>query len=360
MSMLERLKKASTIKDTAILNKSKFLNDPSFTPTSVLGMNIALSGEIRGGLKRGITLICGLSRHFKSLFMLIMAEAYMKQYPDAVCLFYDSEFGTPMTYFESVGIDPERVLHTPVTNIEELKFDLMQQLAAINRGDKVIILIDSIGNLASKKEVDDANDQKSVADMTRAKALKSLFRMITPILTLKNIPMLGVNHIYMEQSLYPKAIVGGGQGPFLAADNIWIITRSQEKDGTELLGYNFKINIEKSRWVREKTVIPITVKFDGGISIYSGLLDIALESKHVIKPSNGWYSRVNMDTGEVEEKKWRMKDTDSEAFWKQILAQQSFHEFVSSNYKITTSKLISDEELDSAVGDIMDEDEDVE
>ena len=55
-----------------------------------------------------------------------------------------------------------------------------------------------MGNLASKKEVEDAEAGKSVADMSRAKAFKSLFRMVTPHLTLKDIPLIVVNHTYKE------------------------------------------------------------------------------------------------------------------------------------------------------------------
>ena len=47
----------------------------------------------------------------------------------------------------------------------------MGQLEALDRSDRVIIVIDSIGNIASKKEMEDALDEKSVADMSRAKAL---------------------------------------------------------------------------------------------------------------------------------------------------------------------------------------------
>jgi hypothetical protein len=87
----------------------------------------------------------------------------------------------------------------------------MAQLEGIVRGDKVIILIDSIGNLASKKEVEDALNEKGVADMTRAKQLKSLFRMATPYLTMKDIPMIGINHVYDTMSgLVPTKTVGGG------------------------------------------------------------------------------------------------------------------------------------------------------
>ena len=112
---------------------------------------------------------------------------------------------------------------------------------------KVIIVIDSIGNLASKKELEDALNEKSVADMSRAKALKGLFRMVTPYLTMKNVPLLAVNHTYQEIGLFPKSIVSGGTGIYYSADNIWIIGRQQQKQGTEVKGYNFVINVEKSR-----------------------------------------------------------------------------------------------------------------
>jgi hypothetical protein len=134
----------------------------------------------------------------------------LDKYPESVLLFYDSEFGSPQSYFQSFGIDLERVFHTPITDIEQLKFDLMQQINNIERGDKVIVLIDSIGNLASKKEVDDALEGKSAADMTRAKQVKSLFRMVTPHLTLKDIPMVVINHTYKTMELYAKDVVGGG------------------------------------------------------------------------------------------------------------------------------------------------------
>jgi hypothetical protein len=45
--------------------------------------------------------------------------------------------------------------------------------------------------------------------MTRAKQLKSLFRMVTPHLSLKDIPMAVVNHTYKEIGMFPKDIVGG-------------------------------------------------------------------------------------------------------------------------------------------------------
>ena len=265
----------------------------------------------------------------------------MKKYEDAVVLFYDSEFGTPQSYFDAFDIDTERVLHTPITDVEQLKHDIMNQLQNIEKTDKVIIVLDSIGNLASKKEVEDSIEGKSVADMSRAKQMKSLFRMVTPHLTIKDIPMVVVNHTYKEIGMFPKDIVGGGTGSYYSADTIWILGRQQDKDGTEIVGYNFIINVEKSRYVREKSKIPVTVSFDGGINKWSGLLDIALEGNFVTKPSNGWYAKIDQETGEILEKK-RFADTQTEEFWKDILANENFKEFVRKKYEITYSSIMGE------------------
>jgi RecA/RadA recombinase len=343
MSILDKIKKNSNIKESSVLSKSKFFNDKDMIPTSVPIVNIALSGRLDGGLTPGLTMWAGPSKHFKTAFSLLMAKSYLDKYKDAALLFYDSEFGTPKSYFDSFKIDMDRVLHSPITDIEQLKFDIMNQITNVERGEHLIIVIDSIGNLASKKEVEDALEQKSAADMTRAKQIKSLFRMVTPHLSLKDIPMVVVNHTYKEIGMFPKDIVGGGTGSYYSADNIYIIGRQQEKEGTEVVGYNFIINVEKSRHVKEKSKIPVTVSFDGGISKWSGLLDLSLESGHVLKPSNGWYSKVNVETGEVEEKKYREKDTNNKEFWNSILESKSFKDFVKNKYQVASSDILKKE-----------------
>lgn len=348
--LMDKIKKANTIKIASVLEDSIFFNDVDETPTEIHAMNIALSGDINGGLKSGIFTICGPSRHFKSMYGLIVAAAYLKKNKEAVLLFYDSEFGSPKAYFESVGIDPNRVLHVPVKDLEELKFDIVQQLTNIERGDKLIIMIDSIGNLASKKEADDAEDGKSVGDMTRAKFLKGFYRIITPYLRIKDIPLVQIGHIYMTQETYSKPVLSGGTGIMLASDIVWILGKSQDKDGTELVGYNFTIRIEKSRYVKEKTAIPILVKFDGGLSKYTGLLDIAVEGKSVIKPSTGWYSRVDSD-GVVEPKKWRAKDTDCSEFWEPVLKSTLFNAYVKDTYQISHGALVNNDLSDFDLDD---------
>jgi RecA/RadA recombinase len=209
MSLLEKLKASGSIKGTTVA-ESKFFGVKEFAPTRIPIINAALSGTLDGGLSSGLTVIAGPSKHFKSNLGLVMVQAYMKRHKDAICLFYDSEFGVTPEYLEAHGIESERVLHLPIEHIEQLKFDMAKKLEDIKRGDKIIIFIDSVGNLASKKEVEDALDEKSVADMTRAKQMKSLFRIVTPHFTMKDIPCVVIGHTYDTQEMFSKKVLSGG------------------------------------------------------------------------------------------------------------------------------------------------------
>jgi hypothetical protein len=165
------------------------------------------------------------------------------------------------------------------------------------------------------------------------------------IMQIKSVTPVGKRKVYdisvkdAEHYVLENGVVTHNTGSYYSADNIFILGRQQEKEGTEVVGYNFIINVEKSRYVKEKSKIPVNVSFDGGISKWSGLLDIALESGHVIKPANGWYSKVDLD-GVVEDKKYRIKDTDTKEFWTSILTNKTFQEFIKQKYRISTGNIM--------------------
>jgi len=349
--LMDRMLKSTKIKEADILTESKLFTDKETIQTAIPLINIALSGDLDGGLRPGLTSIAGPSRHFKSSYALLMAAAYMKKHEDAIIMFYDSEFGSPEAYFTSFGIDVNKVLHIPITNVEELKFDLMQKLDnknvdGIKRGDKVFILVDSVGNLASAREADNAIEGNSAQDMTRAKELKSLWRLVTPHLNLKNIPMVAIQHTYMEMKMYGKNIMSGGQGGMLSSDNVWIIGKSQEKDGTDLIGYTFTINIEKSRYVKEKSKLEILVKFDGGISKYTGILDLAVLAGEVIKPKNARFQLVDKSTGEILGEPVKEDATECEEFLGVVLKRETFKEWVRDTFKLAEGKMLADDSDD--------------
>lgn len=340
-NLISRIKSASKIKETDVFSNSKIL-DLEVITTDIPAMNIAFSGDIDGGYTAGITTWASPSKHFKTLFSLMQAKAYLDKHPDGIMMFFDSEFGSPQSYFTSQNIDTNRVVHIPIKNIEELKFEMMAQLEHLKRSDKVVMVVDSIGNLASIKEVQDAMDSKSTADMTRAKQLKSLFRIITPYLNSLEIPCIIINHTYKTMDLFPTTVVGGGGGNIFASNNIFVISKRQDKNSQkELEGFEFVIKIEKSRGAVEGSTIPIRVNFERGVDKYSGLLEIALAGGFVSKTKIGnstAYSLVDMVTGEVMPEKWKERETSCAEFFDGILNNPEFKKYVKQEYKLVKDK----------------------
>lgn len=358
MSLIEKLKKVNQVEGTVILKKSLIYDKENFPPvvTRFPVLNLALSGSFTGGIVPGSHILAGPSKNFKSVFSLLLAKQYMDAYPDSTLLFYDTEYGTPKAYFDSIEIDVDRVLHHPVIDITELQQDLFGKLTVLDPNtERVIVIVDSIGNLASTKEIEDTIAKRSSVDMTRAKSLKAFFRVITPLLNRKGVPLIGISHVYKEQtSMYPKDVVGGGTGPYYSANTIWRIGRQQEKTGSDVSGYNFSIIIDKSRFLREQSKFDFELNYDQGLNRFSGLFPLAVECGLITNPSKGWYEFPDFpDLG-----KMRQKDIEhSGKIWKRIMETTDFASLVESKYQLGTKPIFLTEETDPTEEEEMSENE---
>ena len=135
---------------------------------------------------------------------------------------------------------------------------------------------------------------------------------------------------------------------YYSADNIWIVGRQQNKDSKGIKGYHFVIGIEKSRYVKEKSKIPISVTWEEGVKKYSGLLEVAVAGKFVHKGKKGQslgYAKMNNETGEVEEEIYYEKDTDNGEFWQEILDNPGFKDFVQNQYQMGKASLVDFDEI---------------
>lgn len=312
---------------------STFFNNKDNIQIDVPILNLAFEGDLDGGLSSGLTIFAGKTRTFKTLLGLVCMKAYLNKYADAVAILYDLERGITKDYLKSRGIDPERVIFTPIENLEELKFDMVKQLKEIERGEKVFFLIDFIGNTASLKEIEDSMNEKSTVDLQRPKVIKSLTRMITSMLVNRDLPAIAICHTYDTMELYSKQVISGGSGLLLSCNQAFIISKEQEKEGTgkdkELTGWTFTIHIEKSRYVKEKSKFSFKVLYNKGIQKYSGLLELGIEAGLVDNSKQGWYARNG------DEKKYRLKEIeDNEEFWSDILKNEEFKKYVKKKYKL--------------------------
>lgn len=323
--------RATMINQTNIGEKNIICNMP------VPILNLLMSGFFGGGLTCGITQLVGDSRTYKTNMCLTIIAAYMRINPKAVLVFLDSEFSAkPM--MPKYGIDPERVVYIPFESLDEMKIVLSQMIGGVTREEDVIFFIDSISQVSSLKEVTDATKGDVKVDMTRAKEMNSVFRIITPMLNIRNKPLFCINSFYDDTTNeYADPIIKGGKQSFLSSDAVWFVTRAQDKDDTtkEIKGWFFNYKALKSRFVKEKSVFKLHVTYDGGIDWTSGLLDLGRESG-LIKGA-GWYELVDRLKTPTTSKKYQAKqlmDPANREFYDILLADPEFNKFCEEKYML--------------------------
>ena len=163
---------------------------------------------------------------------------------------------------------------------------------------------------------------------------------ITKITKKGRLPVYDLSVADAEHYVLKNGVVTHNTGVMYSADNVWIIGRQQDKVGTDIKGYHFIVNIEKSRFVKEKSKIPISVSWEGGIEKWSGLVDVAMEGGYVVKPKNGWYMAKNPANDEELSGNLRLAQTMNESFWSKIFEKTDFKEFVKKRYKVATTSMI--------------------
>lgn len=325
--------KAIGNKNAALVNNSEFFSETNYTSTAIPIVNVALSGSLTGGISSGLTIFAGASRSYKTLLGLHCAKAYLEKYPDAHLFFYDSEFGSSLSYFTSVGIDISRVVHIPVNSVEDFKNQAYALLNTIERGYHAFIMLDSLGALASNKTIEDSMENKNTADLTRPKAVNLVARLITPMLNTIDIPCIIINHIYESLDKYVPSKMGGGNGIMYAANSVLFISKTKIKDGIELSGYTFNIKIEKSRAIKEGKALSFDVLYDRGVERLSGISELAQEYG-IVKSGGGWFSQIDLATGEVIGDKMRSTSERYTQILEDLLLDNNFQKFVEKKFKL--------------------------
>ena len=154
----------------------------------------------------------------------------------------------------------------------------------------LMFVLDSLGMLSTTKELEDATAGKETRDMTRAQITKSIFRLLTLKLGTAGIPLIVTNHTYDVVGAYvPMKEMGGGSGLKYAASTIIYLSKSKEKDGTDVVGNLVKCKAFKSRFTKENSVVQTRLFYDHrGLDKYYGLLELG-EKYGVFNKSGGRY-----------------------------------------------------------------------
>jgi RecA/RadA recombinase len=350
----------------SIMETSDFSEVTEWLDTGNFHLNACVSGSLFGGWPNNRSCsVAGPSGTGKTFLMLnTVREAINMGYS---VIYYDSEAAVDKDLMKKFGIDTTKVSYQPVNTVQEFRTSvtsITKKMQEAKRGGasipKVMMVLDSAGNLATQKEIEDAASGSDKADMTRSKVLKSIFRIImTPMADLK-IPFLFTNHTYQSQSFIPQQIAGGGTGPEYAASIVLMLNKAQLKDGAEKVGIIVTAKPAKNRFAKP-TAIKFHLDFTKGMNRYVGLeqyatWDICGVTRGIIDPKTK--EKIKKDTA----KTWICMHLDEAVPNKDFFTDKVFNNEVLQKIEKHIQPLFNyntaGEDLGFDIDDVIDSDED--
>lgn len=291
MSFGQRLMNASKTEHAQLMGDNEVDKFPirDWIDTGNVLLNAQISSYGKGGMPSGrVWQLAGQEATGKTFLALETLKNAQKMGYFAVL--YDSEMANnDKEALKARGIDTENLLYIPIDTVENLKTSLLNIIEEADVDDKVIIVVDSIGNLSTRKELEDSLDGAATRDMTRPAQLKALFRTVTIKAGIKNIPVIVINHVYANMGGFGGPSIGGGSGPAYNASIINQISKAQEKDSKgNTSGGLITSQVVKCRTAKEKTKVKFSIEFESGLTRYSGLEQFCLDEKLMEKDKKGY------------------------------------------------------------------------
>lgn len=273
------------IAKTVPIQIEKVIKEKQFITTGVYLLDAALSGRLLGGgvATNRITAFAGESGAGKSFIAYSVSKHAQKAGYSVI--YIDTEQAIDLEDLPKFGLDgsldkfrlirSNKVEDINIT-LTQLIDDLKEQKLAGFELPKIMIVLDSLGQMASNKEKADLLKGDIKADFTKAKALGSMFRSINTDLGYLDIPMIVCNHTYLTMDLYPAEKLKGGNGLLYSASVIGFMSKSKLKTGEEddmdlgQSGITVLFKTSKNRMAKPKK-IRFDISFAHGMNPFTGL-----------------------------------------------------------------------------------------
>jgi len=330
------------IAKTIPIQIEKEIKEKTFITTGVYLLDAALSGRLLGGgvATNRITAFAGESGAGKSFIAYSVSKHAQKAGYSVI--YIDTEQAIDLEDLPKFGIDPslEKFRLIRSNKVEDVNMVLTQLVDELKTQKldgceipKLMIVLDSLGQMASNKEKADLLKGDIKQDMTKAKALGSMFRSINTDLGYLEIPMIVCNHTYLTLDLYPAEKLKGGNGLLYSASVIGFMSKSKLKTGEEddmdlgQSGISVLFKTSKNRMAKPKK-IRFDISFAHGMNPYTGLDAFCRpEYFNEIGIAQG---RVEVDksTGEMKFNpgglRWYVRHLDKSFTTKQLFTKEIF------------------------------------
>ena len=316
--------------DMATVVSSGIVGDCStFVDTGSLSLNALTSGSMYGGVPSNkITCFAGSEAVGKTFITLSIAKNFLDLDKKNLVIYFESEGALTKDMIAERGVDIERIGIFPVATVEEFRTQCVRIIENSGKNEgKMMIFLDSLGNLSTMKEMGDVAGGSDKRDMTRAPMIRGTFRTLSLMLSKHNIPLIITNHTYDAiGSMFPKKEISGGGGIKYAASTIVTLARRKHKDGTEVIGNIIKAKLVKGRMTKEESVIEMMLDYEKGLDRYYGLVSIA-EKYGIFKKVS---TRFETPSGKAFEK--TIVNDPEKYFTKDVMKQLEKAVFKEFNY----------------------------
>jgi RecA/RadA recombinase len=268
--------------------------------TGSYALNALLSGSIYKGMPNSrVTALSGEYSTGKTFFAISIMKQFLIDNPKGYAYYFDTETAVSKEMLEFRGLDSKRVAIIPIGSVEEVRTQAVRILDgynAIKKPDKakMMIILDSMGNLSTEKEIVDISTGNDKRDMTRAALLKGMFRVLTLKLGVAQCPMIITNHVYEQVGAkYPTKVQSGGSGLNYAASTIVFLSKRVERDKDKnAIGSVVTATLKKARLTVENRRIETLLNYRFGLCRYYGLLPLA-EKFGIVKKGEKQYEWPN-------------------------------------------------------------------
>lgn len=320
----------------------KEIKEKQFITTGVYLLDAALSGRLLGGgvATNRITALAGESGAGKSFIAYSISRHAQKAGYSVI--YIDTEQAIDLEDLPKFGIDNSldkfRLIRSNKVEdvnilLTQLVDELKEQKISGAELPKLMIVLDSLGQMASNKEKEDLLKGSIKQDMTKAKALGSMFRSINTDLGFLDIPMIVCNHTYLTMDLFPQEKLKGGNGLLYSASVIGFMSKSKLKTGEEddmdlgQSGISVLFKTAKNRLAKPKK-IRFDISFVNGMNPYTGLDAFCRpEFYEQIGIAKG-KEEVDKQTGEITfnpgGNRWFIRHLGKSVTTKQLFTQEIF------------------------------------
>lgn len=344
-SLYDIVLKDKETKDSPALSSYLFTEDEKieFLSTNVISLNLLFSGRVDGGIPKGrISMISAPSMLGKSFIAYGLVKNAQKKGMQ-VCII-DTERAFSFQFAQAIGIDisPDKLVVLQENSIEEVSSIVMTICSEIPKEDRknVLFIIDSWGSLVTSKTLDNALVGNDAADFTIPKKKNNLANII---LNTKATYFIA-NHVYDNVGGMGDliSIPGGRKIVFNSECVVLGKSRAKEKKSASdptIIGHIISAETYKSRWSKEKSKLQFRIKVDGGLDIFYGILDDALEAGVVENPVAGSYCRPSINKNE----KVKEANLYNSEFWLPIFKNTDFKKWLENKYTFSSPLDISKE-----------------